>query len=184
MVKNPNSLSIGTIVGFHGVKGEVKVNCALSNLDVFLQLDLLDIQLSDGNEISKSIKDIRSLDKDQKNQRGQLGIIFEDLHDRTSAEFLLGATIHVIRQKLAPLKDDEWWISDLIDMRVYTTDGKLVGTISSIIDGPTSTLEILPNAELGKKRILVPFVKSLVPCVNLAARKIEVVNLPGLLEPQ
>ena len=62
-----------------------------------------------------------------------------------------------------------------------------MGTISSVIDGPTPTLEIKDpsNKEQDEtKSILIPFVKDLVPVVNIKDKRIEVIDLPGLLEFQ
>jgi 16S rRNA processing protein RimM len=59
-----------------------------------------------------------------------------------------------------------------------------VGEIVSIIPGGTDILEIKPIGATDGKTILVPFVKDLVPVVDMKARRVEIKALPGLLEPQ
>ena len=73
-------------------------------------------------------------------------------------------------------------MKDLVGLDVFTTDGAPVGKVANVIDIGHQLLEIkIPESD---KLITVPFVKALVPVVDPTNHRIEVVDLPGLLEPQ
>lgn len=164
---------VGKIVGFHGLKGEVKIRPETNN--PLLLLDIDDVEIRAGKErLRVEIKDVK-LDK------RLLFIKFENYPDRTSVENFLDAQVFTTRDQLNELEEDEFWVNDLIGLAVFTTEGKEVGTISGITGNSAELLEV---SSLDKKETyLVPFVKALVPTVDMKARRIEVVDLPGLLEP-
>lgn len=171
--------AVGKIVGFHGLAGEVKVNVH-SNADLLSDIENVIARHDKMPELSLNIASLRI-------KGNQLLLRFEKYADRTSVEPLLNYQLFVDRQQLRDLTEDEWWLSDLVGLPVFTTDGRAVGTISSVIDGATATLEIKDEKDLGQnetKSILIPFVKDLVPSVNIKDKRIEVVDLPGLLEFQ
>jgi ribosomal 30S subunit maturation factor RimM len=60
----------------------------------------------------------------------------------------------------------------------------LVGTISDVVGANAELLEITKIDSTGEEPVLVPFVQSLVPTVDLKAGRVEVVDLPGLLDPE
>lgn len=166
---------VGQVVGFHGLHGEVKVRLAINSPELILDASCAVVRFSDGTEISTPITKLRLLENSV-----ILGL--SKWTDRDSA--LDKAKVFVLRNELRPLADDEWWTDDLIGLSVYTVDGRNIGTISDVLDGPTQLLEIMPVGKTGNKRILVPFVSALVPAVDITQGRIEVVDLPGLLAPQ
>ena len=171
--------AVGKIVGFHGLQGEVKVHVQ-SNSNLVTDIETVIARHDQMPDLSLKIRSLRA-------KGHQLILSFEKYPDRTSVESLLNYLLFVDRQQLRDLTEDEWWLSDLVGLSVYTTDGRAVGTISSVIDGATATLEIKDERDLGQdetKSILIPFVKDLVPSVNIKDKRIEVVDLPGLLEFQ
>lgn len=189
MIKS-DLLLVGEVIGFHGLRGEVKVRSG--GFDSQIIEDLVDsdssegesnclIRWKNGKEMSATIKTVRD-------HKGNLLLSFAEFPDRTAAEKLNGAQVFVERGDEIELEDDEWWESDLRGMQVFTEEGTLVGVISDVISGPSTTLEITPDASFSGgsegRTILIPFVKSLVPNVDISAKKVQVVNLPGLLEPQ
>src|SRR6185437_11416871 len=109
---------------------------------------------------------------------------FEGYNDRTSVEHLEAARLFAREDELLPIEDEEFWVRDLVGLQAYTTKGELVGTISSIVGGSTDLLEIEPANQPKGKTILVPFVKSLVPVVDMRKKRVEIEPIPGLLEPQ
>jgi 16S rRNA processing protein RimM len=164
---------VGKIVGFHGLKGEVKIRPQTNN--PLLLLDIDDVEIIAGKERHRvEVKDVKL-------EKRMLFIKFEHYPDRTSVEHLLDAQVFTTRDQLNELEEDEFWITDLIGLSVYTTEGREVGTISGITGNSAELLEV--SSVDKKETYLVPFVKALVPTVDMKARRVEVVDLPGLLEP-
>ena len=77
------------------------------------------------------------------------------------------------------LDNDEYLIVDLIGMDVYDEDGSCIGKIIQVGDNRASNLLSIQDGN-GKVH-LVPFVKALVPVVDLTNRKVVVNNIEGLI---
>lgn len=107
----------------------------------------------------------------------------EDISDRTQAEKLLGAIITTERKQIRDLDEDEFWMRDLLGLDVYATEGgERLGTICDIVGESGEFLE-MKRADTGKAdTVLIPFVRAIVPTVDVKAGRIEIVNLPGLLD--
>ena len=88
----------------------------------------------------------------------------------------------VDRAQINELEEEEWWVRDLVGLDAYTTEGVHVGTVCDVISGSNQLIEILRLDGDKNNTILVPFVKALVPVVDIKARRVEIVNLPGLLD--
>jgi 16S rRNA processing protein RimM len=164
----------GKVVGFLGLKGELKIRPTTNNASLLLGVDLVEIKLPSHPVITAGIASIRF-------DKKMLIIALEGYPDRTSVEHLEGAELFTSRDQIEELDEDEWWISDLVGLSVFTTEGKEIGKVVSIIGANSELLEIgkLDNPEA---TVLVPFVKDLVPVVDMKERRIEVVDLPGLLD--
>jgi len=110
---------------------------------------------------------------------GRLLVHFEELADRTAAEGARGLVL-VTDVPADELPDDEgeYYDRQLVGLAVETTDGRPVGRVRDVLHpGPQDLLEV----ETGAGTRLVPFVEALVPEVDLAAGRILVVDVPGLL---
>ena len=99
-------------------------------------------------------------------------------NSRNEIEALIGAEIYTQKSQLRELDEDEWWFGDLVGLTAYTTGGEKIGVVSAIVDTGNYLLEIESNG----KTFLVPFVKELVPLVDIKAKRLEIEALPGLLE--
>ncbi len=107
----------------------------------------------------------------------------EDIFDRTEAEKLLGALITTERKQIRELIEDEFWMRDLVGLDVYSTEGEKLGTICDIVGESGEFLEMKrTNPEEKQAQWLIPFVKAIVPTVDVKSNRIEIVNLPGLLD--
>lgn len=109
-------------------------------------------------------------------RRGDKGpqIRFEEIDDRTSAEELRGFEVSMAQRR--PLADGEHWPADLIGLRVIPEGGEVVG----VEHGPSQARLVIVRHG---RRFEVPFVEDLVPRVDIEEGLIEVVELPGLIEP-
>ncbi len=170
-----NLFPVGKVVGFRGLGGEVKIRPTTNSPEILLDIETVSITVSDGRKLTASVKSARL-------EKRLLVVVFDEYKDRTAAEFLEDADVFVSREQLRDLDEEEWWVDDLVGLKVYTTSGAFVGFLLSVIDSGNQLLEIA--TEDGDKTILVPFVKELVPLVDIRAGRIEVESIPGLLEPQ
>jgi len=167
------SFPVGKIVGFHGLRGDVKIRPTTNN--PMLLTDIEDVEVVVGKER------LRLEVRDVKLEKRMLMVRFEGHPDRTSVEHFLDAEVFTTREQLNELEEDEWWVDDLVGLPVFTTEGKEVGTVFGLAGNSAELLEV-SNLEKSAT-FLIPFVKALVPVVDIKGRRVEVVDVPGLLEP-
>ncbi|MSO75916.1 MAG: 16S rRNA processing protein RimM [Alphaproteobacteria bacterium] len=102
------------------------------------------------------------------------------VQDRDGAEALRGVRLHVPRRALPGPAADEFYHADLIGLRVELADGRPIGTVRAVFDfGAGDLLEV---AGEGEDALMVPFSRDTVPVVDLAAGRLVVEPLPGLIE--
>jgi 16S rRNA processing protein RimM len=104
---------------------------------------------------------------------------FKDVPDRTAAETLVKAILWV-EQDVAelPEEDDAWYDHQLVGLTVLR-DGVKVGLVSQIDHLPAQDL-LTVKTDSGD--VLVPFVKAIVPAVDIKAGTLTVTPPPGLFE--
>lgn len=173
MTDDDSWFAIGKVTGFLGLKGQLKVLPSTNNLQLLLDIESVQIRLANGQILDSAINDVKI-------QKQMLILSLHDYASRTAAEVLLHAQLFTPKSELRQLEKDEWWVKDLIGLQAFTTDGLPIGRITNIIDGANQLLEI--TGLNSKEPILVPFVRALVPLVDMDKSRVEIVNLPGLLD--
>ena len=118
---------------------------------------------------------------------------------RDEAEELRGCKLLVPENDRPELGEDEYHLMDLVGLPVFMQDdGKLVGTVVDLINAGNDLLEVrLEEAEdkgtrrqgdkenskiQNSKNVLIPFVREIVPVVDVEAGRIEITPPIGLLE--
>jgi 16S rRNA processing protein RimM len=117
---------------------------------------------------------------------GELLVRFEGVADRDAAARLRGTWLIVDSSTLGAIDDpDEFRDVDLVGLTVRTVDGTVVGTIEDILHHGQDVLVIRPapgSPVSGRGEILIPFVRDIVPEVDVAAGVVVVNPPPGLLD--
>ena len=108
-------------------------------------------------------------------QQGRWVVAFEQARDRTAAEALRGVDLVVDTADDEP-DEDAWYPHELVGLRAEATDGRLLGEVVGLEPAPAHDLLVL--REVGGERTLVPFVRAIVPVVDVAAGRV-VVDAPG-----
>ncbi|HET9081771.1 MAG TPA: ribosome maturation factor RimM [Trebonia sp.] len=111
---------------------------------------------------------------------GELLVRFEGITDRDAAEDLRGTWLLVDSAAIAPPDDpDEFNDIDLIGLSVRTVDGAAVGTVDDVLHPAQDVLVIKTP---GAREIMVPFVKAIVPEVDVKAGYLVIDPPEGLLD--
>ena len=103
---------------------------------------------------------------------------FKDVDDRTVAESLIRAILW-IEQDPTEVEDDAWFDHQLIGLAVLR-DGIRVGTVARVDHLPAQDLLAVSTAN--GEEVLVPFVKAIVPAVDVAGGTVTVTPPLGLFE--
>jgi 16S rRNA processing protein RimM len=106
---------------------------------------------------------------------------FAEVADRTAAEALRGTLLVAdSASSAAPVDDDELWDHDLVGLWAVTADGRAVGTVADVLHPPGPPLLAVRRPDGAE--LLIPFVRAIVPTVDLQAGQVVVTPPDGLLE--
>jgi 16S rRNA processing protein RimM len=113
-------------------------------------------------------------------QSSELVVRFDGITDRDAAAELRGTWLLVESTTLAPPEDpDEFHDADLIGLSVRATDGTAVGEVTDMLHYGQDIL-VIRRAAGGEA--MVPFVKTMVPEVDVAAGFLVIDPPPGLID--
>ena len=105
---------------------------------------------------------------------------FEGVDDRDAAEGLIRAILWIDQDTEAPsAEDDAWFDHQLVGLDVVR-DGATVGRVVRVDHMPAQDLLIVRTP--GDDEVLVPFVKAIVPEVDIAGGRLVVTPPAGLFE--
>jgi 16S rRNA processing protein RimM len=160
----------------------MKVRAASNNPTLFLDIENILLKPVAQGPKEKLPNDIFATVKDVKLVKNFLQLQLNEYDSRTSVENFRGAHIYTSKSELRDLGENEWWVEDLIGLEVYTTEGKLIGTVCDAPGEHGEFLEIKKIDVSKGETAIISFVKELFPVVNIKAKRIEVIDLPGLFE--
>ena len=170
-------LRVGRLVKAHGLKGALKLELYTDDPDRrFVPGAVFTLQVPTESPWHGKTLELVELRWYNTHAVG----FFKDVPDRTAAESLVKAILWVDQDSgELPEEDDAWYDHQLIGLGVIR-DGVRIGTISQVDHLPAQDL-LTVTTEGGD--ILVPFVKAIVPTVDIAAGLVTVTPPPGLFEP-
>ncbi len=166
-------ISIGKITNFHGIMGEVKVGYSKGKEHQLLSENFFYLK-QDNSYIKLEVSKLRF----HKN----IAIIkFKEINSINEAVEYKGQALYVPVENLRKtLEEDEFLVDDLIGTEAYNQNGELIGKVDCINKQGSSDLLSIKNFE--NKEFLIPFVKELVPNVDLTNKKITINAIEGLIE--
>ena len=147
----------------HGVRGEVRLWPFTADPMALLEYGTL--QSEDGAR-QFEIETLRPA-------KDHLVARLHGVGDRTAAERLKNLKLYVPRERLPPPEAEEFYHIDLIGLPVFDTQGAQLGTVAAVHNfGAGDLLEVQPAA--GGASVLLTFTETVVPLVDVAARRIVV----------
>jgi 16S rRNA processing protein RimM len=105
---------------------------------------------------------------------------FKEVNDISHAESLRELYLKVDRENAVKLPEGRFFISDLIECRVFEEDGNILGKLTDVIQTGSNDVYVVMGEN--KREILIPALKSVVKEINIEAGEI-IVSLPeGLID--
>lgn len=172
-------LVVGRVGKPHGLRGEVTVEVRTDEPDRrFAPGTTLRAEPPRGSASSYASLKVAGIRWHQ----GRLLVTFEELTDRTTAEGARGIVLHVtVAADDTPEDPDEYYDHQLVGLVAYDLEGRELGEVTGLAHGGAQDLLQIRTPD--RRDTLVPFVKELVPEVDLAARRVVVADRPGLVTP-
>lgn len=174
-------LEIGKIVGVQGLRGEVRVYPDSDFPERFEQPGQRWLLRPDATDPEP----IELLSGRYLAGKGLYVIRLAGITDRTQAEQLRDCRLLVPETDRPPLQEDEFHVLDLVGLPVFDqATQQQVGTVTDVIPAGNDLLEVqlAAGAATQPTTVLIPFVKAIVPVVDLSDRRIEITPPPGLLD--
>lgn len=158
---------VGRVGRAHGIRGDVAVD---------LRTDFPERRFAAGNVLTG---DGRTLTVKSAREHSRRWLVrFEEIADRTAAEQLAGVELTADVPDDETLDADDYFDRDLIGLDVYTR-GHRIGSVVGVQHLPAQDTLLI---RIREREVLVPFVAALVE-VDLDAGRVDVADVPGLLDP-
>jgi len=168
-----DQVCLGVVVGSRGLRGDVRVKSFTA--DPAAVGDYGPVALDGGRR--RTLRVVGAA-------KGVVIVQLEGVDDRDAADALKGMRLMVDRTALPAPDADEYYHADLMGLRAVVAHGAPdggadIGIVRAVQDyGAGCVLEIDGGA---CGLVVVPFTRAVVPQVDLALGRIEVVAIPGLL---
>ena len=150
-------IAIAKITKPHGIKGEVRVTVLLDSPELFCRVK------------TAYLEDMKVKIAARKGGDSCIAKI-ENVLTRDDAELLRGKTLYVERADADKLKENEYFVDDLVGLTFYAGD-KPVGVITEIYKGG-KTADVIEIG--GEKGVMIPYLKRLNAVVSLKEGKMTV----------
>lgn len=177
-------LRVGVISSTHGIRGEVKVYPTTDEPKRFSKLKK--VYLDYCKQGLKGIKERKSIELEICSVRyfKQFVILkFKDIDNINDVEEYKGMDLYVTREDALPLEDGEFYICDLIGMKVKDDEGKDVGVLKDVLQTGANDVYIVDgNEDFGLKELLFPVIDECILDVDLEKKEIKVHIMEGLLD--
>ena len=165
-------LEIGTIVGTHGIHGELRVNPACDSPEFFAGFDVLYYD-------AQGRQPVRVLGARTNKNIALLRL--EGVDSMEAAQALRNKTLF-FRRADARLEEGRYFIAELLGCEVFdATDPTLgYGVICDV--SQTGANDVWHVKTPGGREILIPVIDDVVKAVDVAKGRVEIHMLPGLGE--
>jgi len=170
-------LVVGVVIRPHGVRGELLVDVRTDEpAERFVAGSVLLTDPAGAGPLT-----IESVRPHTTGGRSRLIVAFDEVLGREAAEAMRGVALQVDAAEIGPTDDpDEFHDHQLVGLEAVSEDGEALGEVVRVEHAPASDLLVL--RKVGGGQALVPFVKAIVPSVDLAAGRVVLTPPAGLLE--
>jgi 16S rRNA processing protein RimM len=162
---------VGRVVGVFGVKGELKVSLETDRPERLAAGKSIWLKMP-GGEPARKVRIERS-----RPHKTHVLVKLQGVDDMTAAEALRGAELRFPQSELPKLPEGEFYIHDIVGLRVVTEDGRDLGEITEVRQSAANDVYVTEKA-------MIPALRDVVVGVDLKARKMIVRPMPGMLEEE
>ena len=150
-------IAIAKITKPHGIRGEVRATVLLDNPGLFCR-------------VKEAYLEDRQVKISARTAGDAVIVRIENVMNRDDAELLRGKTLYVDRSAADALKENEYFVDDLMGLILYAGERR-VGVVTEIYKG-TRTADVIEIG--GEKGVLLPYLKKLNAVISLEEKTIVV----------
>ena len=165
-------LRVGVISSTHGVRGEVKVYPTTDDVNRFKKLK--NVVLDTGKEHLKlEVSGVKFF-------KNQVILKFKGIDNINDIEKYKGKDLLVNREDAVALEENENYVADLIDLKVVTDEGQVLGVPTELMETGANDVYVVETED--GKELLLPAIRDCILDVDLETEVMTVHILPGLLD--
>lgn len=171
LVDNTHLLSIGKIVGVHGLNGVVKIFSYAESTARYTSGMPLYLKDSHGNGFALKVDWAKPHSK-------TILLSLEGIRNRGQAEELVGSELFIEKAALEALEEGTYYWIDLMGLSVYSLTGDYIGEVTSIVQTGSNDVYVVKRMDgTTEIEVLIPALESVVREVDLDQRVMRV-DLP------
>ena len=164
-------LRVGVITSTHGVRGEVKVFPTTDDAKRFKTLKKV---ILDGREpLELSIEQVKFF-------KNMVIVKFKGYDNINDVETWRQRDLLITRDQAVELKEDEYFITDLIGLTVVNEEEAVLGRVKDVLE--TGANDVYVVELTGGKELLLPAIKDCILNVDLEGGRMKVHVLDGLMD--
>jgi 16S rRNA processing protein RimM len=177
MPENPDYLVIGEILRPHGVRGEVRLRILTAYPERIAKLKT--VYLGDSHDAP----DLIPYQVEANRMSTGYGLLkLKGIEERNAADRLRGLFVMVDFAHAVPLEEGEFYLYQLIGIRVFTDDGLELGTLVDVLETGANDVYVINSPEYGE--VLIPVIPDTILSTDIAQGILTVHLLEGLLPPK
>lgn len=164
-------LKVGILSSTHGVHGEMKVFPTTDDVKRFKKLK--EVMLEKGSEyLPLEIEGVKFFK--------QFVILkFKGYDSINDIEKFKGMGIYVTRDNAVPLKKDEYFMADLIGLKVFDDSGEALGELTDVMQTGANDVYVIGLKDGGE--LLIPAIKQCILSIDIDEGIMKVHLLKGLM---
>ena len=170
-------LRIGKIISLHGIKGEVKIFPTTDDLNRFNDLKEFYILENDDANDDEFEKLDTFTSEGVKYIKNTCILKISGYNKIEESTKLIGKNIYVSRDNATPLRNNEYYIVDLIGLKAYVAD-EYIGDVKDIMKSSSTDILVI---DYNGKDLLVPMVTDFVEKVDVDKSVIILKTIEGLI---
>jgi 16S rRNA processing protein RimM len=156
-------LNVGRIGKAHGILGEATIEVRTDEAEDRFAIGAV---LETDNHGELTVVSARV-------HNGILLLGFQGIEDRNSIETLRNELLYAEVDIQAPgIDEDDYHVLQLVGCTAYLIDGDEFGTVTDVLNLPGQDVLAIKSAD---GEVLIPFVRQLVPVVDIKARRMTVI---------
>jgi len=176
MASKPRYLLLGEILRPHGINGEVRMRILTDYPERIASLEMVYLG-SDPNVAEAAGYRVEHMRPHQ----GYGLLKLEGVDSRDEADLLRELFVMVSIEDAVPLEEGEYYLYQIIGLRVQTQDGELLGTLTDVLETGANNVYVVDSPRYGE--ILIPVIQETIIETDVHAGVVIVRLPPGLLPP-
>lgn len=163
-------LQVGTIIKTHGIRGEVKVYPLTDDVNRFKSLKEVILE-PDKDNITLEIEGVKFF-------KNIVIIKFKNYNNINDIEMHVKKGIYVTRDNAVELEDDEYFVADLIGLKVVTDEDEDFGMVKDVLHTGANDVYVIDHEG---KEVLVPAIRECILDISIEDNLMKIHLMEGLV---